>query len=187
MAATSNFKTRIGCGEIELDAYGGDFSSPVSLGHPHEDGITVEQSMEYVKVKSGKTGGIREIFKPGGEVSFECMLLEHRARNLALSFGRNMSVITDNTGGTPPNETFDLKNFEVPDYYALRFKSPQPDDPDLYDTFLAYRVAVIAKFSQAFKVGDARYIPVRFECTEDPENGDKYGTVTVEYDEGDLP
>lgn len=187
MPAT-NFRTRIGVGEIELDAYGGDFSAAAALGHPHEDGVTVEYTAEVVKTRSGKTGGVREIFaNTMYDLAFECLLLEHRARNMALSFGRPMSAVMDNSGGSPASESFDIGGYTFPDYYALRLKNPQPQDATLYDTFTAYRVMVIPRFNQVMKIGDARYIPVRFECTEDPANDDKYGTIVSEYDDGDLP
>lgn len=187
MPAT-NFRTRIGVGEIELDSYGGDFSAAISLGHPHEDGTTVEYTAEAVKVRSGKTGGIREIFNNTAyDLAIECMLLDAKARNMALSFGKPTSSVTDNSGGSPANETFDIGAYTFPDYLALRLKNPTPNDATLFDTFTFYRVMVIPRFNQVMSIGQARFIPVRFECTEDPSNGNKYGQVKMEYDGGDLP
>lgn len=187
MPAT-NYRTRIGVGEIELDAYGGDFSAATSLGHPSEDGVTVEYTGEVVKTRSGKTGGIREIFNNTAyDLAFECMLLEAKATHMALSFGRATADVTDNSGGSPANETFDLGAFSFPDYYALRLKNPNPKDPTLFDIFTAYRVMIVPRFNQVMRIGADRYVPVRFECTEDPANNDKYGTVVIQYDAGDLP
>ena len=35
---------RIGAGTVEMDAYGGDFSSPTDLGKTSEEGINIEFS-----------------------------------------------------------------------------------------------------------------------------------------------
>ena len=187
MAATSNFETRIGCAGIDLDVVGGNFSSPTNLGKPNEDGVTVEYTAEYNKLKSGTTMGIREILKNAHELAFGCLLLEHRVRNMALTFGASMSAVVDNSGGSPPNEEFEIPDFQPATYYAIRLKVPQPQDMDLYDYFYGYRVAIIGGFSQVLKIGDRRFIKVRFECTEDPDNSDRLGKVVSEYDEGDLP
>jgi len=186
MPATE-FRTRIGGATIELDAYGGDFTSPVDLGVPNEEGVTVIYEADYAELKDGVSLGLREIEKIAHNFSFECLLIEHRARNIALSFGFPTAQVTDNSGDDVPNESFEFSDYQPQTYYRARVRAPQAQDVALYDVWTGYRMAPMAKFNQAVKIGGHRFIPVMLKATQDPDNSNKLGGFYSEYDDGDLP
>lgn len=182
--ASTDFTTRIGApvAGIELDAVGGDFSAATELGVPSEEGIVFEVTGEYAKLKDGARMGMREIMQFSQEIAVEAQLLEHKAAHLALAVGQPMSDVTDNSGGSPKDENFAFKvAFQGQIYYALRLKVPQPNDVTLFDHFTLYRVAPIVALNQTIMIGGHRYISVRFEATQDPDNSYNLGTVVTEY------
>lgn len=176
-------RIRIGVTSLEIDAYGGTFSAATDLGDFSEEGVTVTFTSAQKKVASGNRLTLKEIFEIGPqELAIEANLQESKVDHLALSFGQPTSEVTDNTGDTPKNESIIIGGYNDPnDYVALRLKAAQIVASTLYDILLCYRVKIIPKYTQAFTVKNERIIPVRFECTEDPNNSYAYAEFQQEY------
>ena len=172
---------RIGAGNVEMDDYGGSFTTPTDLGKTHEDGIQIQYSAEVKKVKSAQDITVEEVFLIAEEMTLEFALKEHKLEHLALSFGHDTTAVVDDTTSTPKTKSLEFGARRTLPIKAFRLKIPQPQDPNLYDTIIIYRGLVTPNFNQAFTYQNERYIPIKIECLGDPNNNGKLGKFISEY------
>ncbi len=181
MATTISNRIRIRAANVELDAVGGNFSSPTDLGKTSEDGIEISYETTEKEIGNAQEPTIDEIFDIGPQrLTIKCALQEMKATHLALAFGQDTTDVTDNTTATPPNLQVDIGGYRAPVYKALRLKVPQVTTATLYDIFTFYKVKVRAAYQQTFTYKNERYIPVEFQCVQDPANSNKYGKIEIE-------
>ena len=176
-------RLRIGAGTVEVDEYGGDFSSVlIDLGKTSTDGIIVRLETPEIEVGSAQEITIQDIFDIGPQkMEMEFAVQAHKLETIALSFGLQISDVVDDTVPTPKTQSVEFGGFQDSVYYAIRFKTPQPQDNTLDDIITLYRAKLSAVYSQTFSRQDVRYIPIMVKATSDPSNSDKYGQFLSEY------
>lgn len=173
---------RIGAGNVMMDAYGGDFTSPTDLGQTHEDGIELAYTADKKKVKSAQNITIKEVFLTGEEATLKFALKEHKLANIALSLGHDTTDVVVDAVSTPATETLEFGGRRTLPIKAFQMSIPQPADPTLFDIITIYRGQINASFSQAFTYQNERYIPIEIECLGDDNNSGKLGTFVSEYE-----
>lgn len=186
MAIDYSKTIRLGAGNPIVEEVGGDFTTPLlDLGETHPEGITIRFTGNDKNIGSAQSTLVSEVLPAAMReciITFRCK--ENYAETLALSMGLPMSVVDDDTSGSPDQREFEVGDYEAPEYYALRFKAPQTDDPDLFDIWTFYKGRFVAAFEQAQTYENERWIPLEFRGVRNDSG--KLFKVEIEG-EGDLP
>jgi len=186
MAIDYSKTIRLGAGNPILEEVGGDFATPLlDMGETHPEGISIRFTGNSKKVGSAQSTLVSEILPAAMrevEVTFRCK--QQYAEILALSMGAGIDIVADDTSGSPDLRVLEITDYEPQKYYALRVKSPQTDDPDLYDIWTFWKGGFVPSFEQALTYENERYIPLTFWGVRN-DSGKLYH-VGIEG-EGDLP
>lgn len=173
---------RIGAGNVEMDAYGGDFAAATDLGKTSEDGIELGYTADKKKVRSAQDITVEEVFLISEEATFKFALKEHKVEHIALSLGHDTTDVVDDAVSSPKTKTIEFGSRRTLPIKAFRLKIPQPATPTLFDIITIYRGQLTAAFSQVYTYQNERYIPIEIECLGDSANSGKLGKFVSEYE-----
>ncbi len=172
---------RIGAANVEVDAYGGAFTSAFDMGKTSEDGIAIEYQADTKEVASAQDITIEEVFMIAEKMSMKFALKAHKMENLAYSFGHPTSDIVDNSTASPKNKELIFGGRRTFTPMAIRLKVLQPDSTSLYDIFILFRAIFVGAFNQTFTIKNERYIPCELKALGDSANSGKLGKIQSEY------
>jgi len=172
---------RVGAGTVEVDDYGGDFTSAFDMGNTSEEGIKINYTVDVKKVASAQSITIDEVFMIAEELELEFALKAHKMENLAYSFGHPTTDISDQSTTTPYYYELEFGARRVFTPMAIQISTLQPESTTLYDHFVLYRAVFVAAFNQAFTIKNERYIPCKVQALGDSDNSGKLGYFRSEY------
>jgi hypothetical protein len=157
---------RFGAAALLIKLYGGETLTELAVDQS-EDGCEFKYASNSKEVKSAQHTGVYKRLLSGESASITIGILEHSMDAIAHAFAHPTTDVVDDSQSTPKKKSLEFGGPRDLTEYTVQVKSPQPGSASLFDKITLYRCTAKADFSQAYKVGEERVIPVTFEALAD--------------------
>ena len=171
----------IGRHSVELDAYGGDFSSPTIFDcFDRDEGLKWNPVIGESKQMAADGPGVQNFASWVDELVVEFRIEDHSATNFAYMFGLSPADIVDDSVSNPKTKTINTGNRISATEYALQVKVPQRIDPALFMIYRFTRVIPVA-MGPPDQTMELSWVSLKFMTLRDKNNQGRVWTRIKEY------